>query len=118
VAVVLPASSDELRATVRGNAALSRVDVRDGQRTVMRIERAAATGVDVDWPRRVGVRQLALQRPWILVERDEDGGLPVRALLSSQSSGARAPESSSASDPTASGSGNALGLPVAVGHSP
>jgi hypothetical protein len=79
LAVVVPASS-ELRATVRGNVGLSRVDVRDGERTVIRIERAAATGVDVDWPQRLGVRQLALQRPWILLERDESGAMPLRAL--------------------------------------
>lgn len=67
--------------TVRGRAALARVEVRDGERTVMRVERAAATGLDVEWPRRVAVDRVALQRPWALLERDEKGILPLRALL-------------------------------------
>src|SRR5581483_1597505 len=68
-------------ATVRGRVALSRVDVRDEQRTVIRVEQAEATGVDVDWPRRAGVRRLVLRRPWILLERDEAAALPLRTLL-------------------------------------
>jgi Domain of Unknown Function (DUF748) len=83
LAVVLPAVS-EPQATVRGNAVLSRVDVRDGQRTVIRIDRAAATALDIDWPRSVKVRELALRRPWILLERDEAGALPLPALLALQ----------------------------------
>jgi len=80
LAVVVPALS-EPRATVRGNAALSRVDVRDGQRTVIRIDRASATALDIDWPNSVKVRELALRRPWILLERNESGALPLRTLL-------------------------------------
>jgi len=80
LAVVVPTMS-EPQATVRGDAALSRVDVRDGQRTVIRIDRAAATGLDVDWPRTVQARELALRQPWVLLERDESGALPLRPLL-------------------------------------
>jgi hypothetical protein len=69
--------------TVRGRGGLSRLDVRDGERTVMRVERAAAAGLEVDWPRRVTARDLTLQRPWLLVERDDAGALPLRALLTS-----------------------------------
>src|SRR5262249_6109337 len=78
--VVLPELS-EPQAAVRGNAVLSRIDVRDGQRTVIRVERAAATALDVDWPHTVKVRELALRRPWVLLERDQSGALPLRALL-------------------------------------
>ncbi len=85
LAVILPALSEagasELRGTVRGNAALSRVDVRDGQRTVIKVDRAAATALEVNWPRSVKVRGLALRRPWVLLERDQSGALPLRALL-------------------------------------
>jgi Domain of Unknown Function (DUF748) len=80
LAVVLPASS-EPRATVRGAAALTGVDVRDGQRTVIKIDRAAATTLDIDWPRSVKIGQLAFRRPWILLERNVSGALPLRALL-------------------------------------
>ena len=80
VAVVVP-SLAERRGTVRGTVGLSRVDVRDHERTVLRVERAVAGNVDVDWPGRVDVGRLALRQPWILLERDEQGGLPLRTLL-------------------------------------
>lgn len=80
LAVVVPSLTDA-RARARGRAALARVDVRDGERTVMRVERATASGVDVDWPERIVVDRLALAQPWILVERDAKGELPLRALL-------------------------------------
>ena len=86
LAVVVP-SLTETRATARGRATLSRVDVRDGERTVMRVGRATATGVDVDWPERVAVERLALAQPWILIERDAKGELPLRALLTPRRSG-------------------------------
>jgi hypothetical protein len=81
VAVVLPSLS-EGRATARGSAALSRLEVRDRERTVARVERAHATDVDVDWPQRIVVGRLALEQPWLLIERDDKGALPLRALLS------------------------------------
>jgi len=80
-AVVLPPLA-EGRAVARGNAAISQVDVRDGVRTIMRVERAAATGVELDWPRRAIVRELAMQQPWVLLERDREGALTLRTLLS------------------------------------
>src|SRR5438128_1249130 len=92
LAVVLPALSEagasEFRGTVRGNAALSRVDVRDGQRTVIKVDRAAATALEVDWPRSVKVRGLALRRPWILLERNQSGALPLLALLAPEAGNA------------------------------
>jgi len=108
LAVVLPALSEanasEFRGTVRGNAVLSRVDVRDGQRTVIRVDRAAATALDVEWPRSVKVRGLALRRPWILLERNQSGALPLLALLAPETgnatptSGATPTRSASPSD--------------------
>jgi hypothetical protein len=80
VAAVVP-SLAERRVTVRGRAGLSRVDVRDGARTVARIERAAASDVALDWPERLVISRLALTRPWLLVERDSQGGLALRSLL-------------------------------------
>jgi len=82
-ALVVP-SLAEWRATAQGTAGVSRLDVRDKERTVARVERATATGLDVDWPGRVTVRRLALAQPWLLLERDEKGGLPLRALLPRQ----------------------------------
>lgn len=97
-AVAVIDSVPERRATVRGSAGLSRVEVRDGQRTVMRLERATATGLDVDWPRRITVSRLALARPWLLVERDEKGALPLRALLPPRSGAEPAATATGVSD--------------------
>ena len=102
VAVKFPGPT-EGSTSVRGQAALSRLDIRDRERTVMRVERAAATGLDVLWPERVSIRDLALQGPWILLERDEGGALPLRALL---------PASSTA---TPSANGQPLGTPSTNG---
>ena len=97
VAVTMP-SLAEARATVRGRAALSRVDVRDGARTVMRLERANATGIDVDWPARVTVDRVALAQPWVLVERDDKGNLALRSLVVT---GRTAPAEASNAEPVA-----------------
>jgi hypothetical protein len=84
LAIVVPSLADG-RGTARGRAGLARVDVRDGERTVMRVERALATGVDVEWPTRADISRLALTQPWFLLERDEKGALPLRALLPARS---------------------------------
>jgi len=107
LAVVLPPSS-EGRATVRGSATLSRVEVRDEQRTVMKIESVAATGLDLQWPQRLTVRQVAVQRPWILLERDEGGALPLFTLLPATPARAAAP--------TASADHGAPALAIALGQ--
>jgi uncharacterized protein DUF748 len=86
LAVILPAGAAP---TVRGNVALAHVEVRDGERTVFQVERAAATNVDVEWPRRAAIAELAVVAPWILAERDEQGTLGVRALLPSSTNGAK-----------------------------
>jgi hypothetical protein len=79
MAVALPGA--DTIPTARGSVVLSRVDVRDGERTMLQLERAAVTGLEVTWPRRVAVAHLALEAPWILVERDERGAMTLRALL-------------------------------------
>ena len=89
VALIVPPLA-ERRATMRGTAGLSRLDVRDGERTVVRVERGMATGLEVDWPGHVAVDRLALVRPWLLFERDSAGSLALRDVLAARSSGASA----------------------------
>jgi hypothetical protein len=108
VSVNLPGSWPE-GTTVRGTAALSRVDVRDEQRTVIRIDQAAATGLDLQWPHRASVRQLTLQRPWILLERDEAGVLPLPTLLVPPSGPGSATKSASGRDQGVAARGAAEG---------
>ncbi|PYN37887.1 MAG: hypothetical protein DME01_02745 [Candidatus Rokuibacteriota bacterium] len=118
LAVVLPVLS-EPQATVRGDAVFSRMDVRDGQRTVMRIGRASVAALDIDWPRSVKARELALRRPWILLERDQSGALPLGALLApEQAAAAQTPDSaqtSTAPRPSANGSSQPT-IPVVLSH--
>src|SRR5262245_54685463 len=106
LAVVLPPLT-EGRATARGNATLSRVDVRDGERTVMRAERAAASGLEIEWPERVAINRLALVQPWVLLERDQNGVIPQRALLTP-------PSAPGASPPTADTPSGAKPLAITV----
>jgi hypothetical protein len=100
LAVVVP-SLAERRATARGRAAVSRVDVRDGERTVLRVERASATGIDVDWPGAVAVDRLSLVQPWVLVERDAKGELVLRSLLPARAADADAAGDADAAKPLA-----------------
>ena len=77
--------------TARGSAALSRVDIRDGERTVLQVKRAAVTGLEVEWPRRIAAARLALEAPWGLVERDERGAMGMRSLLPAEDGRASPP---------------------------
>ena len=89
LAVIMPAPEGPV--TVRGRAALAHVDVRDGERTVFQLERAVATGLEVQWPHQVAAAHVALEAPWILVERDERGAMAMRALLPPGTNGMAAP---------------------------
>ena len=100
LAVVVPTLT-ERRAMARGRAGLSGVNVRDGERTVMRIDRATASGVDVDWPARVAIDRLALAGWWFLFERDDRGRLPLRDLIPPPSTAETAsPAASPPSEPS------------------
>jgi uncharacterized protein involved in outer membrane biogenesis len=105
VAVTIPPVA-ERRATARGGASLSRLDVRDGERTVARVERAAASALELAWPDRLRIGRLALTRPWLLVERDADGHLALRSLL--------APTASSRAEASRPGDAPASATPLAV----
>ncbi len=55
----------------------------DGQRMLAYIKRVDVTGLDADWPRRVAIERVAIDKPWALVERDADGSVPLLALIMS-----------------------------------
>src|SRR5262249_57535748 len=74
----------------RGEAGAAGLEVGDGERTLLRVDRARAEGVDVDWPRRVTIRDAALERPWVLLERDRQGELSLRKQLTPRRAGAAA----------------------------
>ena len=71
----------ELKARLSGNATLRGAFMADGPRRITSIDRADARGLDIEWPTRAVVDRVTLRRPWVLVERDEHGGFPMRSLL-------------------------------------
>jgi hypothetical protein len=82
--VVLPPLA-ERRVTARGSVGVSRVDVRDQEQTLVRLERAGVNGLAVEWPDRITVNRLELAQPWLLVERDQNGALRLPALFTPRS---------------------------------
>jgi hypothetical protein len=45
------------------------------------IKRVDVAGLDADWPRRVALARVAIDRPWVLLERAADGTVPLLGLL-------------------------------------
>src|SRR5262249_50649891 len=103
-------------ATVRGTAALSQMDVRDGQRTVLKVDRAAATALDVDWPRAIKVGELTLRQPWVLLERDATGALPLRALLLPETAARTQPAMAAATNDSTSADSPRPPVVLALNH--
>jgi len=99
MAVRIPAAPADSM-TARGSVALSGIDVRDEDRTMLRLDRASATGVHVTWPQRVAIEHLRIERPWVLIERDEHSALTLRALLPAKSA---EPRESTVEDPANNG---------------
>ena len=88
--------AEELKANVRGEAGVTRAFLNDGRRRIAALERGRLRGVDVDWPSRVAIDTVTLRQPWVVVERDERGGFPLRALLSPANTPAAAVANASA----------------------
>jgi hypothetical protein len=53
----------------------------DGQRMLAYIKRVDVARLDADWPRRVTVERVAIDKPWVLLEREADGTVPLLGLL-------------------------------------
>ena len=53
----------------------------DGQRMLAYIKRVDVAGLDADWPRRVTVERVTIDKPWTLLERETDGTVPLLGLL-------------------------------------
>lgn len=67
--------------SVRGGAAVKDLAVGDAHRELLTAGRARAEGVDVQWPGGVRVTRVEIERPWVLVERDESDRFPLLDLL-------------------------------------
>src|SRR4030095_14104378 len=65
---------------VSGAIAVNHLGIRDAHQELVSAQRVEATGLEVQWPTRLGVKRLVVRGPRALVERDEAGGFPFRAL--------------------------------------
>jgi hypothetical protein len=93
------ATFEPLAISVRGNATVASLAVGDEHRSLLTAGRAQARGVNVEWPGRVRVDSVEVEKPWLLVERDSTGSFPLLALLSPRSSPALPRRSDSGAKP-------------------
>jgi len=73
-----------LQASVRGRAGVTALALRDSDQPAVQLERAEATGLDIAWPSRVTVSRVVVRKPAAVIERDEQGALPIRSLLTAR----------------------------------
>ena len=85
-----------LSVAATGRMAVDDTIFGDGQRMLAYIKRVDMAGLDADWPRRVTIQRVALDKPWALVEREADGRLPLLDLLTP---GGPAPSASPTASP-------------------
>jgi hypothetical protein len=71
--VALKLGLEPVSVQVNGQTRLQRFRLNDGDRPVITVARVDVAGIDVDWPRRLGVESVLFRRPRLLVERDALG---------------------------------------------
>jgi uncharacterized protein involved in outer membrane biogenesis len=92
---------EPLAVAATGRLALDDPTFGDGDRMLGYIKRVDVTGLDADWPRRVRVERVSVDRPWALVEREADGSVPLLGLLVGGRAPARVTHEAVARDPEA-----------------
>lgn len=76
------------RMAARGSATVTRFSFGDADRALVRFGRIAVDDVDIAWPeRQVTIGRVAIDEPWILLERDAKGAFPLFGLLRPHESG-------------------------------
>jgi uncharacterized protein involved in outer membrane biogenesis len=84
---------EPLAVNVRGNATIGDLAVGDEHRALLTAGRARAQGVHIEWPGRVRVESVEVDKPWLLLERDPAGRLPLLSLLTPHTSASPASRS-------------------------
>jgi hypothetical protein len=90
--------TDAVAVTASGAATARAFTLGPPASAPVKIERLAASGIDVRWPERVRVDQVVIVRPSARIERERDGTFPLRALLAPREQGP--PASASAAAPS------------------
>ena len=70
-----------LRATVRGKAGVGRVALGERYAPAVKVERAEVSGLDIRWPSRFAVGRVWIRKPSVIIERDQNGKLPLREMF-------------------------------------
>src|SRR5262245_28554131 len=68
-----------LTARVHGDVGGARFALADGGRTLLSLRSIDATGLDVQWPERMAIKQLRLRQPYAFIERDRQVRFPLLA---------------------------------------
>ncbi len=93
---VVASMKKEVTVTVRGKGGVTGLALGPQGAPVVTVERADASGIDVQWPSRVAVERVVVRKPSATIERDEKGALPLLAMVRRP-----APEGPAASPPLA-----------------
>jgi hypothetical protein len=91
-----------LLAVSTGNSWGDNVEVREpgAKQAAFRVERMELMGIDFDWPRRAVVGRAGFRRPRVEIEREADGAINLRRLLTPPGKAKKSPAPAPA--PTAS----------------
>ncbi len=73
--------ADTTTLVIDGDAAFDRLALGDADRRLATAQRAELTGLRYQYPTSVRIRQVALHKPWALIERNTDGSLELASLL-------------------------------------
>jgi len=73
------AYASALTARVRGDVGGGRFALTDKGRTLLALRTINATGLDLEWPERITIKQLRLRQPYALIERDREVRFPLLA---------------------------------------
>jgi hypothetical protein len=92
---VAGAATQAARAAVTGDVVVRDVALGPPDRPAIAVARVEATGIDAQWPARIDIPRLTIERPSMFVVREADGDFPLRAMLAP-----RDDEAPSASPPT------------------
>src|SRR5215831_10063200 len=87
---------------VKGSIAVNRLGIRDAQQELVGAQRVEATGLEIQWPTRLGVKHLLVTGPRAIVERDKQGGFSLMALAARPPAAATAATVNVSSKPGAS----------------
>jgi uncharacterized protein involved in outer membrane biogenesis len=93
------ATFDPLVLSVRGSGSLAKLTVGDELRSLLTAERARAQGVSVEWPGRVRVERVDVDKPWVLLEREASGRFPLIELFTPKDRAAPASRRAASTSP-------------------